>query len=156
MKVGLLSDTHGHLDPRIPELFRGVDHILHAGDIGHDGIIADLSLVAPVTAVLGNNDIGMHYRETEVVELAGRRFLVHHIVQPTRLHDRLARSVAHHRPEFLVFGHTHLRHDSVVDGVRFLNPGYCGRPRFAQDRSVAVLELGTDEAILTWHLLGNP
>lgn len=155
MKVGLLSDTHGHLDPRIPELFRGVDHILHAGDIGHDGIIADLSLVAPVTAVLGNNDIGMHYRETEVVELAGRRFLVHHIVQPSHLHDRLARSVSHHRPEFVVFGHTHLRHDSVVDGVRFLNPGYCGRPRFAQDRSVAVLELGTEEAILTWHLLGN-
>ncbi len=155
MKVGLLSDTHGHLDPRIPKLFQGVDHILHAGDIGHDGIIADLSLIAPVTAVLGNNDLGLHYRETEAVTLGGQVFLVHHIVQPKSLHDRLSRSVAHHRPAFLIFGHTHARHDSVVDGVRFLNPGYCGRPRFGQERSIAVLELGKSEAVLTWHPLGT-
>jgi putative phosphoesterase len=155
MKVGLISDTHGHLEPKVHTLFAGVDHILHAGDIGYATIIHQLEGIAPVTAVLGNNDAGLDFRETETVELGGRKFLVHHIVQPTALHDRVARSVAHHRPDFVVFGHTHQRHDSVVDGVRFINPGYAGRPRFGQERSLAILDLGGTAPTLTYHALGN-
>ena len=56
MLVGVVSDTRGYLHPKLPELLRGVQHILHAGDIGDAGIIQQLSTIAPVTAVRGNND----------------------------------------------------------------------------------------------------
>ena len=82
MKIGVLSDTHGHFDPKIPKLFAGVDHILHGGDVGLPWLILELEQIAPVTAVLGNNDAGLEYRETEVVEFDGRKYLVHHIVDP--------------------------------------------------------------------------
>ncbi|HAV64105.1 MAG TPA: YfcE family phosphodiesterase, partial [Verrucomicrobiales bacterium] len=58
MRIGVISDTHGYLDPKIPALFQGVEHILHAGDIGYASIILELEQIAPVTAVLGNTDIG--------------------------------------------------------------------------------------------------
>ncbi|MFA5192251.1 MAG: metallophosphoesterase family protein, partial [Verrucomicrobiia bacterium] len=53
MKIGLISDTHGHLDPQISALFAGVEHILHAGDIGSESLLDALRAIAPVTAVLG-------------------------------------------------------------------------------------------------------
>ncbi|MSU85407.1 MAG: metallophosphoesterase, partial [Pedosphaera sp.] len=71
----------------------------------------------------------------------GYLFLVHHIVDPLAPHDRLARSIAHHHPAFVVFGHTHKAHDSRVDSIRYLNPGYAGRIRFNQPRSLAILDL---------------
>ena len=82
MKIGVISDTHGFLDPQIPKLFAGVAHILHAGDIGDAFIAFELEQIAPVTIVLGNTDLGLSFKETEVVELATRKFLVHHIVNP--------------------------------------------------------------------------
>ena len=71
MKLGLISDTHDYLDPRIPELFAGVDHILHAGDVGRPLLIVELEQIAPVTAVTGNTDEGLPLRETELVTLDG-------------------------------------------------------------------------------------
>ena len=56
MKIGVISDTHNFFDPKIPELFNGVDHILHAGDVGTAVIRFQLEEIAPVTAVLGNVD----------------------------------------------------------------------------------------------------
>ena len=142
MTVGLISDTHGFRDDHIPGLFAGVDHILHAGDIGAPSILVGLECIAPVTAVMGNCDgPPLDARETEVIDLGGYRFLVHHIVDPLEPHDRLARSIAHHHPAFVVFGHTHKPHDSRVDSIRYLNPGYAGRIRFNQPRSVAILDL---------------
>ena len=82
-RIGVISDTHNYLDPRIPGLFAGVDYILHAGDIGLPAILLQLEQIAPVTAVMGNtDDAGFHYRQTEMVEVAGRRFFVQHIVTP--------------------------------------------------------------------------
>ena len=141
MKIGLISDTHGYLDPRIEKIFVGVDHILHAGDIGPDLIIHELSAIAPVTAVLGNNDDSPSFRLTEIAELAGAKFLVHHIVAPRDLHPDLATQIARVRPTAVIFGHTHKPFNEVINGVHFLNPGYAGQPRFRQPRSVALLEL---------------
>ena len=141
MKIGVLSDTHGYFDPRLPALFAGVDHILHAGDIGRYDIISELENIAPVTAVLGNNDYDLTLRETEIVTLAGRKFLLHHIVDPAHpspgFRDLLAREI----PAVVVFGHTHKTFEKTLGSTLFLNPGYAGRARFNQPRSVACLTL---------------
>ena len=75
MKIGVISDTHDFLDPRVKELFAGVDHILHAGDIGTVWITFELEQIAPVTAVFGNTDAGLSFRETELVTLGEKKFL---------------------------------------------------------------------------------
>ena len=75
MTVGLISDTHGFWDDQISALFAGVDHILHAGDIGDPSILASLERIAPVTAVMGNCDgLPLDARETEVIDLGGIAF----------------------------------------------------------------------------------
>lgn len=139
MRIGLVSDTHDHFDPRLREIFRGVDHILHAGDIGQRGILVELEKIAPVTAVLGNNDFDSTLRETEVLELAGRKFMVHHIVNPHAPSDTLQRRIGVILPDVLVFGHSHRPFAQQLGPVFFINPGYAGRPRFSQERSVALL-----------------
>lgn len=138
MKIGVISDTHDFLDPRVKELFAGVDHILHAGDVGTVWITFELEQIAPVTAVLGNTDMGLRLKETEVIELGGRKFLVHHIVNPHALDEDLQRRITKARPDVVVFGHTHKAVDQVVDGIRFFNPGYSGRPKLNTSRSVAI------------------
>jgi putative phosphoesterase len=140
MKLGLISDTHGYLDPRVEKIFAGVDHILHAGDIGPDIIIAQLEAIAPVTAVLGNNDCSPCFPLTQIVVLGEMKFLVHHIIAPHALRDDLKERVAREQPHVVVFGHTHKPFNEVIGGIHYLNPGYAGKPRFNQTRSVALLE----------------
>lgn len=141
MTLGLISDTHGHFDQQIPALFAGVDHILHAGDIGGQAIIDQLSGIAPVTAVLGNNDYDPLYRDTEVIELNGHRILVHHIVSRPHPDRRLLERLVQVRAGLVLFGHTHQRHLELDGGVLWINPGYAGRPRHLVKRSVARLHL---------------
>jgi len=140
MKLGIISDTHGHLDPRVEKIFAGVDHILHAGDVGPHSLLLELEGIAPVTAVLGNTDNWLNLKFTELVELAGRKFLVHHIVDPHELNDDLKARIAEERPDVVVFGHTHKPFCETIGGVLFFNPGYAGKQRFALERSVAILE----------------
>ena len=55
MRIGVISDTHNYLDPKVHKLFEGVEHILHAGDIGLPSILLELQEIAPVTAVSGRS-----------------------------------------------------------------------------------------------------
>jgi hypothetical protein len=141
LKIGVISDTHGYLDPRVEKLFAGVNHILHAGDIGYASIILELQFIAPVTAVLGNTDSDPGFRLTEVIALADKKFLVHHIVNPWARSETVDKSIVKELPDVVVFGHTHKPLAETVDGILFLNPGYAGKPRFGADRSVAILHL---------------
>jgi hypothetical protein len=145
MLLGLISDTHDYLDPRIPSLFRGVEHILHGGDVGRASILMALERIAPVTAVLGNTDTGLDVRETEVILLAGRKFLLHHIVDVREPDESLQRRLEQEAPDVVVFGHTHKPHDETIGATRYLNPGYAGKPRFNLPRSVALLHCGPEE-----------
>ncbi len=140
MKLGLISDTHGFLDPRLPKIFQGVDHILHAGDIGPDHLIAQLKSIAPVTAVLGNNDHSPCFPLTQLFVSGEWKCLVHHIVTPQALTEELRARIARDQPDVVVFGHSHQPFEQRLHGVLFVNPGYAGKPRFGQARSVAVLE----------------
>lgn len=139
MRIGIISDTHGYLDPAVAEHFAGVDHILHAGDLGTMDVLYELRTLAPVTAVLGNVDYAqMGLRLTEMIELAGQRFLLHHIVNPHQIGDPLRASLAQYRPHVVVYGHTHIAAQQQTRGAIFFNPGYAGQPRFNQPRSLAL------------------
>ncbi len=140
VKIGVISDTHDYLDPRIPKLFAGVEHILHAGDIGKPILLLELREIAPVTAVGGNtDDPGYRYQQTALIELGRRRFLVRHIVHPHASNEPVQDRIARDRPDVVVFGHSHRPFCETVNGVLYLNPGYAGKPRFGMERSVAIL-----------------
>ena len=141
MKIGVISDTHGHLDPRVEKIFAGVDHILHAGDIGYASIILELQFIAPVTAVLGNCDTDISCRLTETVEIGAKKFLIHHIVNPRDLTETVSTRIARSQPHVVVFGHTHKRYAETMNGILYFNPGYSGKPKHGSDRSVALLHL---------------
>ncbi len=146
MKIGVISDTHNFFDPRIPQLFAGVEHILHAGDIGLPAILFQLEAIAPVTAVLGNmDDQSLRARETEIVELAGRKFLLHHIVNPHHVDDSIQARIRREQPAVVVFGHSHKPFCETIDGVLFLNPGSAGKSRFGLKRTLAVLHCNQHE-----------
>ena len=146
MKIAVISDTHNFFDPRIPKLLAGVNHILHGGDIGLPIIVLELEQIAPVTAVGGNtDDPGFHYRQTQTVELASRKFLVHHIVNPHALADPIRSRIARERPAVVIFGHTHKPFCEMIGGTLFFNPGYAGKSRFGLERTVAILHCGEKE-----------
>lgn len=141
MKIGVISDTHGFLDPRIETVFAGVNHILHAGDVCDAVIPLELQFIAPVTVVAGNTDLASSYRDTEAVTLDGVKFLVHHIVDPFDPSDRLAVGLKRERPQVVVFGHTHKKYAETVDGILYFNPGYSGKPKLGAERSVGIMHL---------------
>ena len=120
--IGIISDTHGLLRPEAIEALRGADHIVHAGDIGGMEIVRALERIAPVTFVEGNNDSG---DGTGVVRanIGGLRILLTHILPRPQVPDRrVADSLRAAPADLVVFGHSHLPHDEVIDGVRFFNP----------------------------------
>lgn len=139
IQIGIISDTHGYLDPKIPELFKGVQHIFHAGDIGLPWLILELEDIAPVTAVTGNTDAGLEFKETELVELAGRKFLIHHVVDVKSEEGLINRRIIRENPDVVVFGHTHKRFCETIGQTLYFNPGYAGKPKLRQARSVAIL-----------------
>ena len=145
MKIGVISDTHGWLDPRVEKIFAGVEHILHAGDIGNPVIELELKFIAPVTVVQGNVDVGLPFKLTEIVTLAEKKFLVHHITNPWALSETVEQQIAKQKPDAVIFGHTHKKFADTVNGVFFFNPGYAGKPKFGAERSVAILHLDGKE-----------
>jgi putative phosphoesterase len=145
MKIGVISDTHDYFDPRIPTLFKSVEHILHAGDIGSMDILRELEEIAPVTAVNGNTDSGLSLKETEVFELGRHKFLLQHIVNPRTHPVLLQHRILKEKPGMIVFGHTHKPFSETIRGIHYFNPGYAGRSRFGMERTVAILHFVHDQ-----------
>ena len=151
MKIGLISDTHGHLDPRIANLFAGVEHILHAGDVGGEALLDELRAIAPVTAVLGNTDQDLRHcgcRDVERRTLGGKTFLVIHVGRPHGLTNEARQMIFDDdKPDMVVFGHTHHAERVVENGVVFVNPGSASRPRLHHSPSVAIAEIHPDSRL---------
>jgi len=145
MLIGVVSDTHGFYDPRVPPLLEGVEHILHAGDIGTGGIIEQLSEVAPVTAVRGNNDREgpeSEYPEVETLELGGCRIYLTHIVKVPREGDEAGLAAyLDAGADAVVYGHSHFAFHESRSGLTFFNPGAAGKRRFKVVPSIGLLEL---------------
>lgn len=139
--VGVISDTHGLLRDEALEALRGVDRIVHAGDVDVAGILERLEAVAPVSAVRGNMDRGRWANglpETTVVEVGERQLYVIHDPGRLDLDPRIAGFDA------VIHGHTHRPRNEVVDGVLRLNPGSAGHPRFGRPVTLALLRVGRD------------
>ena len=143
MRIGVISDTHGLVRPEVFDAFRGVDHILHSGDIGGEDVLLELRAIAPVTACAGNvdgfrcGDAG----ELARAELDGLRFLLVHILdRPHRPRAEVLRELARAPADVVIFGHSHLPHDEEVNGVRFFNPASAGPRRFDYPVSVGIFE----------------
>jgi hypothetical protein len=139
-RIGIISDTHGVLHPAVPGVFAKVDHIVHAGDIGGVHVLKALRALAPVTSVDGNNDdaTGEEIVRTKLGTL--RVLLTHILPRPRKLDARVVASLRDEPADVVVFGHSHLPHNEVVEGVRYFNPASAGPRRFNFPVSVGLLE----------------
>ncbi len=144
LRLGIISDTHGRLRPEVFEVFRGVGHILHGGDVGSWDVLTDLQSIAPVTAVYGNvdgSDVRSNLLQVAELELDGFEIVVTHGDQfghptPAKLHEAFPRA------EIIVFGHTHLPLLEFVEKtVTVMNPGAAGPARFGAAPTVGIMEL---------------
>lgn len=136
MRLGLISDTHGLLRPEALHALSGVDHIIHAGDIGQADIIPQLRQIAPVSAIRGNVDIDAWARslpESMTLTLEGRQIHVVHDI------DKLAIDPAREEIDLLVFGHSHRPLVEVTEGLMRINPGSAGPRRFGLPVTLATV-----------------
>ena len=144
IRIGVIADTHGLFDSAIVRHFQGVDHILHAGDIGKRSVIEQLQIIAPVTAVSGNVD-GFEqsgFPPETVIELAGLRIAIRHIVFAGGKLTKDGRAfLDREQPDFCVFGHTHQPKSEWLGDTLLFNPGSAGPKRFMLPRGLGLLRL---------------
>lgn len=150
MKIGLLSDTHGWLDPKLPEFFKECGEVWHCGDIGSMEVAEELMRHFTFRAVYGNIDGGLIrqiYLETEVFECEGVKVLMTHIGgYPGRYDSRIRERLQAERPRLFVCGHSHIAkvmYDKKLNCLH-INPGAAGRYGFHKVRTAVrfVLEAG--------------
>lgn len=136
--IGVVSDTHGQLPDNVITAFKGVDLIIHAGDVDKPAILETLEKIAPVMAVRGNMDRGQWADKlpvTEVVEVCQTTFYVLHDVYALDLEPDAAGFSA------VISGHTHRPSLETKNGVLFLNPGSAVMPRFNTPPCVALIRI---------------
>lgn len=162
MRIAVLSDTHvpgaiRALPDALLKRLRGVDRILHAGDVTVPAVLDRLASIAPLTAVAGNMDpprMKLRLKEREIVDLAGRRVALAHGHQPHALQDRYI-AAGYDDPAFdlfyqtmeaqlpgaeiILFGHFHRPLVKRHRGILFLNPGSIAPPH--ERPTFALLEL---------------
>ncbi|HEX6095851.1 MAG TPA: metallophosphoesterase family protein [Thermoanaerobaculia bacterium] len=140
LRIGIISDTHGVVHPRVPELFARMDHIVHAGDVGGAHVLRELEALAPLTYVDGNNDDN-DGEDIIRFTVGGLRVLLTHILpRPHKPDLRVTQSLDDAPADLVVFGHSHLPHHEVVSGVTYFNPASAGPRRFNYPVSVGMIE----------------
>ena len=138
MLIGVISDTHGLLRPEAMAALAGVDHILHAGDVGDPAILDELRTIAPVTAIRGNVDTPGPCAElpaTDFIELGGKLFHLVHSTLWLDINPEVAGVAA------VISGHSHQPAIEMRKGVLYLNPGSAGPRRFKLPVTVAAVEI---------------
>lgn len=141
-RVGVISDTHGLLRPEVVEMLEGVDHILHAGDVGDIHILDRLAVIAPVTAVRGNIDTKgscAQLSATDLVEIGGKSIYMLHSIFDLDIKPEAAGI------RVVVSGHTHKQHADEKNGVLYLNPGSIGPRRFRLPVTFAILHISDED-----------
>ncbi|MGD9043958.1 MAG: metallophosphoesterase family protein [Desulfobacterales bacterium] len=139
-RAGVISDTHGHLPAGVRKVFKKVDLIIHAGDIGDEKVLKELSRIAPIVAVRGNMDFGKWARNlpsSEYIEIGPIVVYVLHIGNRLEVASESNFKV-------MITGHTHRPDVYAKNGVTFLNPGSATYPKFGHPASVALLQIQGD------------
>jgi putative phosphoesterase len=136
--IGIISDTHGRLPNSVADAFKGVNLIIHAGDIGDPAIIDALKKIAPTIAVRGNTDFGQwadRLAAEETIEISQTRLIV--------LHDayRLKLISGNPAPDVVISGHTHRPQQEENQGLLYINPGSAAYPRYRLPATVAILQI---------------
>jgi putative phosphoesterase len=142
IKLGIISDTHGHIDERILNYLEGVDQIWHAGDIGSIQVIENLKKLAPVKAVYGNIDSGelrVAFSELLIEQLNGLKLMMTHIAGKYGVyHPKLKQQISLNRPGILICGHSHIakvQYDHQ-NSMLYINPGAAGFHGFHRMRTM--------------------
>lgn len=133
-RLGIISDTHGLLRPEALAFLRGCEHIVHGGDVGTPKVLAQLSDLAPVTVVRGNNDKGAWAEalpETELFEFYGAYIYAIHDLSQLDIEPSAA------GVHVVVSGHSHKPVVEHREGVVYVNPGSAGPRRFRLPVAVA-------------------
>ncbi len=148
MKIGILSDTHGWLDPRILHHFADTDEIWHAGDLGQGEVLTPLQSIKTCRAVFGNidgNSIRQLCPEFLIFDIMGLKILLIHIAGPFGSYTPQCRSLIKlHQPNILVCGHSHILKVAFdhSNNLLYINPGAAGRQGFHHVRTVLKLNIG--------------
>ena len=138
MKLGIVSDTHGLLRPEVLPALKGVEQILHLGDVGKPHILRELEKVAPVTAIRGNIDREGECStlpETDVVLIDQHYLYLLHDLKTLHLDPAAAKFSA------VLYGHTHVPNYHHKKGVLYFNPGSCGPKRFDLPVTIGLLTI---------------
>lgn len=135
INLGLISDTHGLFRPALEEVFRGVDAILHAGDVGSRDVLTQLKRLAPVRAVSGNVDAfveGLTLPAMECHACGDASILItHYIGEPDYHLPPVVKAIERLQPLAVVSGHTHRPDLREHEGRLYINPGSAGPRRFS-------------------------
>jgi len=136
--IGLIADTHGLVRPQALDALRGVDLIIHAGDIGKPEVLDALKPIAPLHAIRGNNDRGAWAKklpDTKTISVGGTKLFLIHDVNDLDFNPS-ERGVA-----IVISGHSHKPSIVERDGVLFVNPGSAGPRRFKLPVAVGKLRI---------------
>lgn len=132
-KIGVLSDTHGHLPKEVYEFFKDVDLIIHAGDIGSVDVLNELQAFKKTVAVYGNIDdfdVVVLTEKVENIEIEGLKIMITHIGgYPNRYERGIKELIEIERPNIFISGHSHIL--KVINDPKYsllhINPGAAGR-----------------------------
>lgn len=149
MKIGVISDTHIR-DPHrlLPNevflAFEGVDMILHAGDILIEEVLLQLEAIAPVHAVAGNNDSFEIYQKhgmRKLITVQGKKIGLTHGVSGGRTYMNAYGEFMEDDVDCVVYGHSHIPHNELINNILFFNPGSATQRRFQPRHSVGILHI---------------
>ncbi|NMB13841.1 MAG: metallophosphoesterase [Gallicola sp.] len=149
MKVAVIADTHGKYDHLIEPLKElDLSYIIHLGDFVEDGkILSELTNI-PLIIVKGNNDY-LAYTEPEELytTIEGKSFFISHghRLGVYRGLNMLLINAKEHGSDVVLFGHTHMYHEEMIDNILVLNPGSASYARGGDKESIAILDLDTLE-----------
>ena len=152
MKIGLLSDTHGFLDPKIYDHFRDCDELWHAGDLGTLAVCEQLESFKPLRAVYGNidgKDIQLRFQEDLHFICEGLSVWMTHIGgAPPRYNARIKKMLSIRAPDIFVCGHSHtlrIAKDAAYSGMLYINPGAAGNQGFHAVKTLVRFEIVSKE-----------
>ena len=148
MKIGLISDTHSHLDPKVLDYFEDCDEIWHAGDIGNPAIVQSLEKAKPVRAVFGNidtKDLQTLYPEDLWFSCEGLSIWMTHIGgAPPNYNPRVKKILKEKVPDIFICGHSHIlrvKKDPNYKNMLYLNPGAAGNHGFHTTKTIIRFEI---------------